>query len=117
MVIEWLVFELPIALQAEFIQLDETLWRPYLAQQPGYLGKETWRSPDPTDPEGSTTLSPTATTRLMIIVRWASREHWHAVPAAEMEEIEQKFAQRFAGSYRLVESREYEVIQPGSTGG
>ena len=68
MVIEQLTFVIPPVDQARFVALDAAIWTPALAAQPGFIGKEVWR--EAAEPE-----------RLHLVIRWASRAKWHAVPA------------------------------------
>jgi uncharacterized protein (TIGR03792 family) len=67
-VIEQLSFHVPVADQPGFLAQDRAIWTTALAAQPGYLGKEIWREADAPD-------------RLHLIIRWADRAAWKAVPA------------------------------------
>ncbi|NCT12106.1 MAG: TIGR03792 family protein [Rhodobacterales bacterium] len=78
MVIEWLSYRVPVALQARFLALDDTIWTAALSRHPGYIGKETWR--DAADPEA-----------LHLIIRWDSRAAWKAVPAALLAQVQADF--------------------------
>ena len=96
MVIELLKFQVPPGEREIYIQKDAEIWTTGLAKYPGFLGKEVWINPD--DP-----------TELIVIVRWATREQWKAIPLEDLEKIEEKFTQAMGKSYPIVESGEYQV--------
>ncbi len=78
MIIEQLTFRVPLPLRPRFLALDAEIWTAALAAQPGYLGKETWAEAE--DPE-----------TLHLIIRWASRAAWKAVPQALLSETDRRF--------------------------
>jgi hypothetical protein len=45
----------------------------------------------------------------VLIIRWQTREHWDAVPKADLQAIALKFDAAMGKSYRIVESAEYQV--------
>jgi len=77
-VIEHLTVRVPVALQPRYMTADAAVWTAALAAQPGYLGKEVWADLD--DPE-----------RLHLVIRWASRADWDAVPRRLLESTEARF--------------------------
>jgi uncharacterized protein (TIGR03792 family) len=82
MVIEWLRYEVDAADHDRFIALDQEIWTTTLARQPGFLGKDVWR--DVANPN-----------QLCLIIRWASRGAWHAVPGTLLVEADRAFAAAF----------------------
>ncbi|MEA5513652.1 TIGR03792 family protein [Nodularia sp. UHCC 0506] len=96
MVIELLKFRVAPEVRENYIQKDAEIWTTGLAKYPGFLGKEVWI--DPNDP-----------TELILIIRWATREQWKAIPLADLQIIEEQFTQAMGKSYPIVESAEYQV--------
>lgn len=94
-VIEWLKFRVAAEERERFIQIDEEIWTPALAQYPGFLGKEVWISVNPEE--------------VAFIVRWRTREEWKAIPVEFLQEIDRKFAIAFGQPYDLFEEGEYQV--------
>lgn len=97
MYIEYLRFQIQPGFQERFIQLDEELWTRSLSQNPGFHKKEVWLNPeDPTD--------------LVIIVWWSNREQWKSITPAEVQAIDDQFAEAIGpGHSMLVEAREYRL--------
>jgi uncharacterized protein (TIGR03792 family) len=95
-VIELLKVKIPPELREKCIQKDAEIWTPALAKYPGFMGKEVWINPN--DP-----------TEIVLIIRWQTREHWDAVPKADLQAIALKFDAAMGKSYRIVESAEYQV--------
>ncbi|OUL21693.1 cyanobacterial protein, TIGR03792 family [Nostoc sp. T09] len=96
MVIELLKFKIAAEMRETYIQKDAEIWTTALAKYPGFLGKEVWINPN--DP-----------TEIIFVIRWATREHWQAIPPEELEAVEQKFAAALGDTYDLVESAEYQL--------
>jgi uncharacterized protein (TIGR03792 family) len=97
MVIEWLRFQVAEAARETFIQKDEAVWTAALSNYSGFLGKEVW-------------LNPKVTNEVVFVIHWTSREAWQSVPADVLEKTEKEFAaQMGTNSYRLIESKEYQV--------
>lgn len=96
MVIEWLKIKVPPELREQYVQKDAEIWTPALFSSPGFLGKEVWINPD--------NLS-----EVVLVIRWASREQWKAVPAARLEQLENQFKQALGGVCQIVEAGEYQV--------
>jgi len=97
MVIEWLKIQVDPTLREEFVQKDNEIWTKQLSQQPGYLSKEVW-------------IDPTHSDILILVIRWATREAWKAVPTEELEETEKRFAQSMGnGAHKIIEAGEYQV--------
>ncbi|XHX80342.1 MAG: TIGR03792 family protein [Stenomitos frigidus ULC029] len=97
MVIEWLKIQVDPALREKYIQKDDEIWTKQLSRHPGYLSKEVW-------------IDPTHSDTLILVIRWATREAWKAVPAEELEETEKRFALAMGdGDHKIVETGEYQV--------
>ncbi|MEL4893966.1 TIGR03792 family protein [Crocosphaera sp. Alani8] len=97
MVIEWLKFRISPPSRDIFIRLDNEIWTPFLAQFPGFLGKEVWISPNFPD-------------EITLIIRWESREQWKKILQNDLETIEQKFAQQMQNHpYEIIEAKEYQI--------
>lgn len=63
--------------RAAWLQAEALSWEPWLRQQAGYLGRELrW---DAEREEG------------VLLIRWASREQWKAIPEAEVERVQARF--------------------------
>ena len=96
MVIELLRVKVAPKKRERYVQKDAEIWTQALASFPGFLGKEVWISPN--DP-----------TEVILVIRWATREQWKAIPTKRFDEIEQKFAQQMGNTYQTIESSEYQV--------
>lgn len=97
MVIEWLKIQVDPALREEYIQKDNEIWTKQLSQQPGYLSKEVWIDPIHTD-------------IVVLVIRWATREAWKAVPSGTLAETEKRFVQAMGdGAHKIIETGEYQV--------
>ncbi|WP_013323277.1 TIGR03792 family protein [Gloeothece verrucosa] len=97
MVIEWLKFRVPAQSREKFIQKDELIWTAALAKFKGFLGKEVWVNPKIDD-------------EIVLVIHWENHEAWSSIPAAALEEIEDKFSQSMRNDeYKLIESGEYQV--------
>jgi uncharacterized protein (TIGR03792 family) len=76
-VIEHLRVKVPAAARQAWLEAERGSWEPWLARQSGYLGRELhW---DAEREEGQ------------LLIRWASREQWKAIPAAEVEAVQERF--------------------------
>ncbi|NJL82533.1 MAG: TIGR03792 family protein [Chloroflexaceae bacterium] len=97
MVIEWLKFQVTPEAREQFIQVDEQVWTAFLSKFEGFLGKEVWISPKSAD-------------EVILVIHWQTREQWHAVPQAGLQESDREFARQMAGvSYQIMEAGEYQV--------
>ena len=86
-VVEHLRVKVPAEARQAWLTAEQGSWEPWLAQQPGFLDRQLlW---DPATEEGT------------LLIRWADREHWKAIPQAEVEAVQQRFealAQQATGS-------------------
>ena len=96
MVIEWLKFQVASEFREVFIQTDAAIWTTALESYPGFLGKMVWTNPD----------NPS---EIVLVIHWASREEWKAIPQADLEQIDQEFDQAIEFDYEWLESKEYQV--------
>ena len=102
MIIEWLKFQVAPAHREAFIQADEAIWTAALSTYQGFLGKAVWLVPD-------------ESTAVILVIQWATREQWKAIPLADLEEIEQRFDQTLDFDYEMVESEEFQVRRFATT--
>lgn len=76
-VIEHLRVSVPAAARQAWLEAEQASWEPWLQRQQGFLGRELrW---DAERQEGQ------------LLIRWASREQWHAIPRAEIEQVQEHF--------------------------
>ncbi|HEY9665704.1 MAG TPA: TIGR03792 family protein [Coleofasciculaceae cyanobacterium] len=98
MVIEWLKVRVSPELREKFLQKDAEIWTPMLASYPGFLGKEVW-------------IDPEKPTEVILVIRWATRQAWEAVPSEKLKQVEQTFAQELGVQQQIIEAGEYHVQQ------
>jgi uncharacterized protein (TIGR03792 family) len=78
-VVEHLRVRVPAQGRDAWLQAEQGSWEPWLRQQPGFIGRDLlW---DPEREEGT------------LLIRWASREQWKAIPEEEVEAVQQRFEQ------------------------
>jgi uncharacterized protein (TIGR03792 family) len=78
-VVEHLRVKVPAEARQAWLEAERGSWEPWLAQQEGYLGRDLlW---DPEREEGT------------LLIRWASREQWKAIPLGEVESVQDRFEQ------------------------
>ena len=78
-VVEHLRVKVPAAGRQAWLEAERGSWEPWLAQQPGFLGRELlW---DGEREEGT------------LLIRWASRAQWKQIPEAEIETVQERFEQ------------------------
>ena len=78
-VVEHLRVKVPAEARQEWIAAEANSWEPWLAQQKGFLDRQLlW---DPATEEGT------------LLIRWASREQWKAIPPAELDAVQERFEQ------------------------
>ena len=76
-VVEHLRVKVPAEARSAWLEAEQGSWEPWLEQQAGYLGRDLlW---DPEREEGT------------LLIRWASREQWKAIPVEEVEEVQERF--------------------------
>jgi uncharacterized protein (TIGR03792 family) len=78
-VVEHLRVKVPADGKKAWLTAERGSWEPWLQQQEGFLGRDLlW---DPEREEGT------------LLIRWASREQWKAIPEAEVEAVQERFEQ------------------------
>lgn len=99
MVIEWLKFTVDSDSREQFIQQDEAIWTAALSTYPGFLGKEVWIEPQSAD-------------KVILTIRWQTRQQWKSIPVQDLQEIERRFSAVMAKnqiSYKMIESKEFQI--------
>jgi uncharacterized protein (TIGR03792 family) len=97
MVIEELRFMVPPEMQELFVSTDREIWTQALSAQPGFLGKEIWRNADQPDD-------------LRIVIRWASRQSWKAVPRDVLDTTERRFAEALGRVFPVLQCTDLDVL-------
>jgi uncharacterized protein (TIGR03792 family) len=78
-VVEHLRVKVPAEARQAWLEAERGSWEPWLAQQDGYLGRDLlW---EPEREEGT------------LLIRWASRQQWKAIPLEEVEAVQERFEQ------------------------
>ena len=103
MVIEWLIFHVPLADQPRFITSDAAVWTPALARNDGFLGKEIWQ--DVAAPE-----------RINLIIRWSTMAHWKAVSPEVLAATDHAFQAAMGVVYPVLQCLAYRVLAGGEAG-
>jgi uncharacterized protein (TIGR03792 family) len=93
-IVEWLKAQVPVTWQERYLVADTAIWTPFLSTCDGYLGKQVWISPQRPD-------------EVVLVILWASRAQWKAIPVTELEAIEQDFIATVGRSFPLIETAEY----------
>jgi len=76
-VVEHLRIKVPANGRQAWLEAEQGSWEPWLQKQDGFLGRELlW---DSAREEGT------------LLIRWASREQWKAIPEAEVEAVQERF--------------------------
>ncbi|MFM7312677.1 MAG: TIGR03792 family protein [Cyanobium sp.] len=76
-VIEHLRVSVPAAARLAWLEAEQATWEPWLRSQAGFLGRDLrW---DSEREEGQ------------LLIRWASRAQWHAIPHSEIEAVQERF--------------------------
>ncbi|MCU0904607.1 MAG: TIGR03792 family protein [Tabrizicola sp.] len=97
MVIEELRFSVPPDLLEQFVSADDRIWTAALSAQAGFLGKEIWRVADRPDD-------------LRIVIRWASRADWHAVPRDLLQATERDFVAALGRAFPVLSCTDLDVV-------
>ena len=76
-VVEHLRIKVPANGRQAWLEAEQGSWEPWLLKQDGFLGRELlW---DSAREEGT------------LLIRWASREQWKAIPEADVEAVQTRF--------------------------
>ena len=76
-VVEHLRIKVPSEARRVWREAEERSWEPWLAQQDGFLGRDLLWDPDAEE--------------ATLLIRWATREQWKAIPEAEVNDIQERF--------------------------
>lgn len=76
-VVEELRLRVPAEQRQAWLEAERGSWEPFLARQDGFLGRELFW--DPTRQEA------------VLLIRWASRDQWQAIPGAELQQVQERF--------------------------
>ncbi|MGC6481965.1 MAG: TIGR03792 family protein [Synechococcus sp.] len=98
-VVEHLRIKVPAEARRVWHDAEQGSWEPWLAQQDGFLGRELlW---DPETEEG------------ILLIRWASRQQWKAIPAAEVAQVQEHFEQRAREGMGLNDGNPFPLVFEG----
>ncbi len=75
--VEMLRLAVPAVLRDAWLTAENQVWRPWLEQQPAYLGRELYW--DPEQEEGQ------------LLIRWRSQQEWKAITEEEVEAVQARF--------------------------
>ena len=76
-VLEQLRLGVPADQREVWLEGEQLTWQPWLEAQDGFLGRDLYW--DPSRQEG------------LLLIRWASREQWKSIPAAEVQRVQNRF--------------------------
>jgi len=96
-IIEHLTVAIPSGTSEAFLKHDAAIWTATLAQQPGFIGKETW-------------IEAEDDTRVHLIIRWESRAQWKAVPPALLAATDTAMSAAFGQSVPVLSCTDLELI-------
>ena len=101
---EWLTVQVADETAAtRYLAADAAVWTPFLVAQAAFRRKEIWR--DPTQPR-----------QLTLVIHWASRRAWKAIPAADLARVEQAFNAAYAAPYQVIVQREFHPVPEHGVG-
>ena len=92
-IIEELTITIEPAKIDAYLARDAEVWTAFLALQSGFEGKEVWLPPDRPG-------------TVVLIIRWASRDHWKAITEAQCAAVDAEMGDLLPDT---LECREYEV--------
>ncbi len=78
-VVELLRLQVPAQTRQAWVEAELASWEPWLQRQDGFLGRQLFW--DPVREEGT------------LLIRWASRDQWKAIPADEVDRVQQRFVE------------------------
>mgnify|MGYP003342090418 CR=1 FL=1 len=97
-VVEVLRLNVPSENRQAWLEAEQHSWEPWLAQQDGFLDRQLlW---DPKREEGT------------LLISWASREQWKAIPSSEVATVQERFEQLA----RSATGQDFSVYTTFSTG-
>ncbi|QNI94044.1 antibiotic biosynthesis monooxygenase-like domain containing protein [Synechococcus sp. A15-127] len=75
--VELLRLAVPAPQRQLWLEAEARTWQPWLEQQTGFLGRDLYW--DPVGEQG------------VLLIRWASRDQWKAIPAESVERVQADF--------------------------
>lgn len=98
-VVEHLRVHVPAAARAAWLEAEQGSWEPWLQQQPGFLGRDLhW---DGDKEEGQ------------LLIHWASREQWLAIPRQELGVVQERFERLAHAALLRLGATAHLAEQPG----
>ena len=98
-VVEHLRVKVPSDAVQAWLKAEQGSWEPWLAQQPGFLDRQLlW---DAEQEEGT------------LLIHWASREQWKAIPTEEVVSVQAKFEQLARQATGLRQGNPFPLIFEG----
>jgi uncharacterized protein (TIGR03792 family) len=94
-IVEWLQFQIPVEVQAHFIEKDRRIWTSFLAKQKGFIRKEVLTNH--AKPE-----------ELTLLIYWQTLADWERIPKNRLDEVQTRFEQELGMYYPILESRAYQ---------
>ncbi|WP_315858740.1 TIGR03792 family protein [Cyanobium sp. CH-040] len=74
---EQLRLRVPAAEREAWLEAERGSWGPWLARQDGFLGRELYWDP--------------RREQATLLIRWASRAQWQAIPGGELAAVQERF--------------------------
>lgn len=76
-IVEHLRVKVPAGAREAWLAAEQRTWEPWLEAQPGFLGRDLlW---DSAREEG------------ILLIHWASRQQWQAIPSEEVQQVQERF--------------------------
>jgi uncharacterized protein (TIGR03792 family) len=109
--VEELTFNVDTKAIDAFLRLDDQVWTAHLAEQPGFLGKESWVA-DAADTTGDNR----GKREVKLVIRWRSLADWQGVPKEGLAATDARFAAAMKphGVYAMTGSRAYTLARTAS---
>ena len=98
-VVEYLRIKVPADGRQAWIEAEQGSWEPWLAQQDGFVGRDLlW---DAEREEGT------------LLIRWASREQWKAIPEQEVDMVQARFEELARDATGLRQGNPFPLVFEG----
>ena len=75
--VEMLRLAVPAALRDAWLNAEAEVWKPWLEQQPAYLGRDLYWDPQQEEAQ--------------VLIRWRSQQEWQAIADAEVAAVQARF--------------------------
>ena len=75
--VEMLQLSVPVALRDVWLNAEAEVWKPWLEQQSGYLGRDIYWDPQQQQAQ--------------LLIRWRSQQEWKAIPDEEVAVVQSRF--------------------------